>query len=124
MVKHRTSTGEYISDATIKKRLSENYRHHPAWSVCEACGCKPATEHSHVISKQRCKELGKADLIYSRENWFFSCRKCHHDWEAVNGDQWTRFKNLERLIPVLQKHDPQGYMKRVIQLKGQTLDAF
>ena len=124
MNKYRTSTGQYISEATIKKRLSENYRNNPSWSVCEACGHNRATEHSHVISKARCKQIQKADLIYSRENWFFSCRKCHEDWEALHSDRWKRFKNLERLIPVLQKHDPQGYMKRVIELKGQTLDAF
>ena len=123
MNKYRISTGEYISENIIKRRLSENYRKYPQLAICEACG-KLATDHSHIISKKRCKELGKADLIYTRENWFFSCRKCHEDWEALHGQRWIHFRNLERLIPVLQKHDPEGYMKRVVELKGQTLDAF
>jgi len=123
MIKHRTSTGEYISETTIKRHLSENYKKYEQYAICEACG-KLATEHSHIISKKRCKELGKAELIYSRENWFFACRSCHEAWEAVKSDRWTHFRNLERLIPVLQKHDPEGYMKRIQQLKGQTLDAF
>jgi hypothetical protein len=109
---YKTSDGRKVSQATIMRNLSISYQRYPEMHPCEACGGE-ATEHSHIISQARCKLLHKTELIWSRENWFFSCRSCHMEWEAIKGGRWINFNNVTRLLAVLKRHDPEGYEKRM-----------
>jgi hypothetical protein len=73
-----------------------------------------AIETSHIIAKARCKELHKTELIWTRENTFPSCRKCHMIWEATNNPAWLSLLNADRCLEILEKYDPESYKKRMI----------
>ena len=59
--------------------------------VCSGClryqGGEIRLSHSHLISRKRCKEIGRPELIYDRENIQYHCmnfgehKGCHEKWE-------------------------------------------
>lgn len=118
-IKYSTSDGERITQATIDRRRSEIYRKEGIYSesnICEGCEKERATEHSHIISQGMCKILGKAELCYKSVNWFLSCRKCHQDWENKKSGKFGNLKNIDLLLAVLRRFDPDEYRKRLIIL--------
>ena len=113
---YKTSDGHEVSQQSIDRLRAKSYAYYPELHACEACGAL-AVDHSHIISQARCKVLHKTELIWSRENWFFACRSCHMEWEAIKGARWSKFLNLPRLLQVLKRHDPEGHQKRIIVLE-------
>lgn len=110
-IKYNCSNGERVSEATIKKRLSESYRRryegipHPR---CEETGL-PAQGSSHIISKKRCKELGNTELIWNEENYFPATHDVNLRWEAND----TKLRNYERYMDIVKKYDKEGYERRI-----------
>lgn len=108
------SDGERITESTVQARYSRALK---VWyptgaAVCEGCG-RRSIETSHIVSKARCKELRRTELIWTRENTFPSCRACHRAWEAVYGEEWKGLAGVERWLKVEQKYDPEGYERRI-----------
>jgi hypothetical protein len=111
-----TSTGERISQATIEKRYAEAKTKKWAGAThngpCEACG-EPGNDPDHTVSRARCKELHKAELIYDPDNFPWSCRRCHKQWESYKSGEWVGHRNMAQRLTYLKEHDPEGYTKRV-----------
>lgn len=114
MNKYYCSDGTRISDAGAQARYSAALKewYPTGYAMCEGCGAR-AIETSHIVSKARCKELKKTELIWTRENTFPSCRACHRAWEAVYGDDWKKLRGAKRWLKVEQKYDAEGYERRI-----------
>lgn len=111
-----TSTGERISEATIRHRYSVSIREkHVGYSsfTCQACLKAQAVHNDHTISRARCKELHKAELIYNPGNFEDSCANCHSEWETFKSGKWMDHKNVEKRLLFMKKHDPDGYNRRM-----------
>ena len=59
--------------------------------ICTGCGQphpKVRLSHSHIISRQHCKDYGLNELIYSPQNLTYHClsfgehKGCHEKWES------------------------------------------
>lgn len=113
MIKYTTSTGERVSEATIKKRLSDAYKNWYSGGVPNCAGCgNRAIETSHIIAKARCKVLKLTDLIWMRSNTFPSCRSCHLIWENYKSGEVKGLINYEDCMNFLKKYDMDGFLKR------------
>lgn len=116
MIKYFCSNGERVSESTIKKRLANAYR---TWyggepfQICAGCGGR-AIETSHIVSKARCKELHRTELIWFRENTFPACRQCHVVFETINDPDWCGLLNVDECLEILEKYDNESYQKRLI----------
>ena len=106
-----TSTGERITDATIKARLSKAYREryggepHPR---CEETGL-PAQGSSHIVSQARCKQLHKSEMIYNPRNFFPATHQVNSRWESND----VTLRNYWTYMDVVKEIDPEGYQKRI-----------
>ena len=57
---------------------------------CTICLTEGDTEWHHIISQNRCKEIGKEYLVHSRTNVVEVCRACHDNTTAS-----LRRKNID-----------------------------
>lgn len=116
MSKAYLSDGSWIDTKNIRIKLKTAYRaqerEDPVVS-CECCGISPADDHDHTISQARCKQLKKAELIWDKENWSRSCRKCHMDWESYKSGRFRQHRNYIQRMWFMREHDPEGYRKRL-----------
>lgn len=104
--------------AIIKRKLSEVYSEidNEREPVCQGCdrGSRPLS-HSHTIGQKRCKQLGKTELIWDKDNIEIECFGnrdfCHEKWEKGTIKQKRKMKNFERKLEYVKKHDPEGYIK-------------
>lgn len=104
------SDGSRVSDATIKKRLSDAYRSrysdfHPR---CEETGL-PAQGSSHIVSQKRCKELHKCEMIWNPKNFFPATHDVNSRWESND----VTLRNYWTYMDVVKEIDPVGYQKRL-----------
>ena len=110
---YKTSTGEKVSQSTINKRRSDAYREmyegepHP---VCAGCN-KPAEASAHIIPQARAKQLGLAELCWSKENIFPSCNSCNAKAENISSTEITKLLNYDTIRDVIIRYDPQRATK-------------
>lgn len=115
MNKYYCSNGIRVSQASIDRRYSESLREKHAGKgivMCECCQSVPATDNDHTIAKARCKELHKTELIWDKDNFVSSCRKCHRQWESYKDGAYKKHANYESRMDFLRQHDKEGYQKR------------
>lgn len=72
--------------------------------ICTGCGRYQSGDiklsHSHIISREDCKRIGKTELIYDKNNITFHCMDfgehigCHRKWE--NPVRRVLLKDFER----------------------------
>lgn len=125
VVEAYTSTGERISQATIERRYGESKVQ--KWGgmscngPCEACG-QQGNDPDHTVSRQRCKELHKAELIYQPDNFPWSCRTCHRQWESYKSGLYLFHSNVVQRMQYLYEHDLEGFVARweTVYLDEQT----
>lgn len=116
VVEAYTSDGERISQATIERRYGEAKA--AKWGgsfcngLCEACG-QPGNDPDHTVAKARCKLLHKAELIYDPDNFPWSCRKCHGQWESYKSGLYLFHANVVPRMQYLYDHDPEGFVTRM-----------
>lgn len=116
MIKNNTTTGERISEATIKRRYTAALRQKHAgrpdkkMCVCRGDNCQGHAVHNdHTIARARLKEIGKANLIYSLSQYAFvdSCAVCHDEWEAYRDGLCLSHVNYEERMDYMRVHDPE-----------------
>lgn len=105
--------------------IDRNYRkskHEVAMEVqfCESCGrTDRPLSISHIISRARCKQIGKPELIYDPGNLVVECyeaptsypKACHNIWETGTMAQRENLTTYERKKEYIRRHDPQMYTK-------------
>lgn len=120
--RYKTSQGQILSQAEVNYNYKEtcyliDQIREP---VCEGCGRGGIPlSHSHTISRARCKELGKIELIWDAANLFFECwsaptsnpTTCHGIWELSVLEKKKRLFNFDRKMEYLQIHDPETYKR-------------
>ena len=100
----KKSDKQIIIDREYKKMLSLFDDVTPR--VCTGCGKRHPyvhLSHSHIISRQHCKDYGMPELIYDPRNITYHClsmgehKGCHDKWESrVQRQQLKDYeKNLE-----------------------------
>ena len=115
MIKYHTSSGERVSEATIKSRLSAAYKNHyigEPLGFCEGCG-EPATCTAHIVPKARCKQLHKTEMIWDPYNWFRSCYQCNGIAENPGSDEIRNLMNFFRILEVTRVIDHERYQKMI-----------
>lgn len=84
--------------------------------VCSGClrNDKPLS-HSHTISQKRCKEIGKPELIYDKNNIELECfgdsSCCHDAWASGNIEKQIGLENFFKKLRYIKKNDTGQYTK-------------
>ncbi len=80
---------------------------------CSGCQSTYWDDHDHTIAQKRCKEIGKPELIINVDNFEYSCRQCHIEWESYKSGEFRHHKNFARRMAFMKEHDYEGYVKRM-----------
>jgi len=115
------SDGKKYSERQIGDRLRKAYEQTRFRRICECCGVSPADEHDHTISKKRCKQLHKTELIWDSGNWSDSCRKCHKIYESYKSGLFQTHKNVIERMLFIKKHDLEGFRLRLNYITDQNI---
>lgn len=119
---YTTSDGERLTQRQINSKLAEAKKWSMQNFICECYG-PPwyANDCDHTISQKRCKELHKTELIWDYKNWSWSCRKAHEEWESYKSGAFQTHKNVFERMSFIHKHDPEGFMKRLLCITDKEL---
>ncbi len=115
MIKYECSDGRKVSQATIDRNYSKSLNEKHAGCtmfICGGCG-KLAHHNDHTISKARCKQIHKTELIWNPENYVNSCHQCHSKWEGYKSGKYLEANNVIERLRFLKEHDPEGYKLRI-----------
>lgn len=115
MIYSKCSNGEAVSDATCKSRLSKTYRSLYEGTVHPSCaGCNDRAEGSaHLIPKARCKQLGRSELIWAKENILPACNHCNGVLENPQSEDFRNLLCYDYVVAVLKKYDYERYIKAI-----------
>lgn len=85
---------------------------------CESCGSynKPLS-FSHIISRKRCKEINREDLIYDKRNIIIECYEaptsfpsaCHNQWELRQLDKCKSHMTYDYKINFIANNDDEFF---------------
>lgn len=115
MIYSTCSDGTRVTDATCKARLSKTYRSlyegtgHPN---CAGCGGR-ANGSAHIVPKARAKQLGKSELIWSKDNILPACHICNTILENPQSEDFRNLLCYDYVVSVLEKYDYERYTKSV-----------
>lgn len=70
-------------------------------------------DHSHTISQDRCKKLGKPELIYDIKNIEHCSREAHEEWDHYK-PAFLKHRNCWSRMEYLSIHDPHDYDRRML----------
>lgn len=112
---YECSDGTRITQATIDRRYSQSREEkYQGFSVTLRCQCgEQGNDNDHTIAQRRCKDIRKTELIWNPDNYVWSCRKCHHEWENFKSGEWLRHSNSAERLAFMREHDFEGYMIRI-----------
>lgn len=88
--------------------------------VCEGTGRTDLPlSFSHTISRSRCQQIGKTELIWDKANIEVEsmqepCSKpeaAHNTWSDAPLEDKKKLLNFERKLEYIKKHDPELWMK-------------
>lgn len=84
---------------------------------CESCHkWNVGLDHSHTISRARCKQLGRDELMWDVDNIILECRDCHTVWENASWHDKSKLLTWERKLEFIRKNDTQTYQKIAYEL--------
>ena len=109
---YQTSTGERVSQSQINSKLSNAKKGWLVKYICECCHKNQTNDPDHTISQKRCKELHKAELIWTEGNISWSCRTCHQSWESYKSGLFSNHYNAYNRMLFVAMHDPETFKKR------------
>lgn len=112
-----------VSDkqADINDRLHEVYemldaemKHEWGGLICTAypMGDYYLIDHSHTISRDRCKKLGKPELIYDPDNIQHCSRVAHEEWDNYS-PKMLRHANWQKRMDFIKLHDQHDWERRM-----------
>ncbi len=93
--------------------------------ICTGCGSgsKPLS-HSHTISRQRCKQIGKPELIHAPENIELECfgtsTSCHDVWEHEGITKRMQLNNFDSKMRYIEQHDTEKFASMTLAIKSVT----
>lgn len=103
------SDGTRVTQAVIIEKLKQTYSE---IDDCFCCGCgQVGNSHAHIIPQARCKHIGKTELIWHRDNIFWSDFKCNQAIENPKGKAWKRLRNIDKCLLFIKQHDPELFAK-------------
>ena len=94
--------------------------------VCEGCGRgdKPLS-HSHTISRNRCKQIGKPELIYDKNNIELECfgtsTSCHDVWDGAGIKDQMKLNNFNKKMLFIEEHDAERFVTMSLAIKSVTI---
>lgn len=109
----KISEQQKIINELYKKTCEEidNTREH----ICSGCGRNNSLSHSHIISRQDCKNYGLLSLIADKRNITFHCidngeiKGCHLKWE--NPKERKQLLDYKRNIIFIKAINQEIYLK-------------
>ena len=125
--KYPCSDGERVTQSQINSRYA---------AICDAiklerepfCQGTGRTDlplsFSHTISRKRCKEIGKSELIWDKHNIEIESYHepssnpiaAHNIYESGPWEQKLTLLNIERKLLYIQTHDPEQFEKINVEL--------
>lgn len=69
-------------------------------------------DHSHTISRDRCKKLGKPELIYDPANIEHCSRVAHEEWDNYS-PKMLKHANWQKRMDFIKLHDHHDYERRM-----------
>lgn len=69
-------------------------------------------DHSHTISRARCHQLGKPELIYDPENIEHCARIPHLQWDDYHPD-FCLHANFQKRMDYIKQHDQHDWERRM-----------
>jgi hypothetical protein len=74
---------------------------------------------SHTISRKRCKEIGRTELIWADRNIEIECytppgsfsEAAHNIWESGNLEKKKTLLNFEKKLEYIKEYDYEQYVK-------------
>ncbi len=94
--------------------------------VCEGCGRgdKPLS-HSHTISRYRCKQIGKPELIYDKRDIEMMCfgtsASCHEIWEGAPMRDKMKLNNFDKMMLLIEEEDPEKFASMSLAIQSVTI---
>lgn len=108
-----TSNGERVTQTQINSRLARAKHGSIRNYICECFGMPfHAHDLDHTISQQRSKQIHKTELIWDENNWSWSSREAHMQWESFKSGQFQDHLNFKKRMEFVAKHDPVGFNMR------------
>ena len=88
--------------------------------MCESCGkwhTQVSLSFSHIISRKRCKEIGREDLIYDKRNLLLECfggpssfpTECHNQHELHDIEKIKHHLTYQYKMQFIKENDIQLY---------------
>lgn len=124
--KYRCSDGSYVTQSQINQRYAnciEKIKEERE-PICQGSGVRDfPLSFSHTISRKRCKEIGKSDLVYDPDNIEVEGYHeptsnpiaAHNIWETGTWHQKVKLLNWNRKISYILYNDPEQY--KIIEQK-------
>lgn len=98
--------------------------------VCAGCNRNEALSHSHTISRKKCNELGKSELIYDPENIELMCMSfgnvigCHNIWEGGKIADKMKLLNFKKMMVYMAAHDLEGFTIKLIAVESENKELY
>jgi hypothetical protein len=70
-------------------------------------------DHSHIVSRDRCKKLGHPEWIYDIDNIVFHCRRAHIEWEQFHDGKFIKHVNFQKMMDFIKERDPHDWERRM-----------
>lgn len=116
--RYHCSDGTMVSQAEITANYRATQEHivNTRNGVCQGTGRTDLPlSFSHIISRARCKQLGKVELIWDEANIELESMgeniSAHYIWEHGDLESKKRLLNFAKKFSYIQKHDPETYRK-------------
>lgn len=120
--RYHCSDGTLVSQAEINRNLKavKDYIKHSREPVCQGSGrWDVPLSNSHTISVQRCKDMGKTELIWDEDNIELEGFEAptsrpimaHNIWSDGSWQQRVQLLNWNRKIEYIYKHDREQYRR-------------
>lgn len=119
--KYYTSEGKAHTQASINKKWTETKHRLMAKYICECCGKNQTQDPDHTISRERCKELNKVELIFLEGNISWSCRTCHQAHESYKDGKFSHHLNAYKRMLFVGMYDTESFIKRYYCITNKEL---
>lgn len=121
-IKYRMSDGGLVTQNEINEKYKQACEEIKLEreSICQGLGRSDLPlSFSHTISRARCKSIGKADLIWDKNNIELESfeapssfpKAAHNIWESGSIEQKMSLLNFSRKVEYIKNHDLEYYRK-------------